>query len=83
MPRRIDARATRILLHTLYGPALAIRLHLPFEKTPHRLEPATRWRPGWRFHQRNHPLDFKENYDKFKSLSVMLFPLASAAALVR
>ena len=28
----IDARATRILLHTLYGPALAARLHLPFEE---------------------------------------------------
>lgn len=76
---RIDARATRILLHTLYGPALAARLHLPFEEKHLTDSAGYPLAAGVEdFIKRNHPLISKENYDKFKSLGGMLFSLASA-----
>lgn len=75
----IDARATRILLHTLYGPALAARLHLPFEEKHLTDSAGYPLAAGVEdFIKRNHPLISKENYDKFKSLGGMLFSLASA-----
>lgn len=76
---QIDARATRVLLNTLYGPALAARLHMPFEEKSLTDSAGYPLANGVEdFIKRNKPLISKENYDKFKSLGGVFVSLVSA-----